>query len=85
MWLDLQLANDSYKKYCVIHEFGHALGLDHEHQRSDFWDVIRPYVDVQRMKQDVSESTFNRVWDENSCSVTGSKTEYDPESVMSLQ
>ena len=24
----------------VLHEFGHALGLDHEHQRSDFWEVL---------------------------------------------
>ncbi len=44
--------NEQGKKSLVIHEFGHALGLDHEHQRSDFWDAVEPYFDVTRMKDD---------------------------------
>ena len=31
---------DEEKRSMVLHEFGHALGLDHEHQRSDFWDIL---------------------------------------------
>ncbi len=29
----------------VIHEFGHALGLEHEHQRSTFWNVFDTVVE----------------------------------------
>ncbi len=44
--------NEQGKKSLVIHEFGHALGLDHEHQHSDFWDTVEPYFDVTRMKDE---------------------------------
>ena len=52
MWLDLHTGGvgDDYKKYIVIHEFGHTLGLGHEHQRSDFWNLIKPYVNITRLK-----------------------------------
>ncbi len=33
----------------VIHEFGHALGLEHEHQRSDFWDILGKFLDIDEM------------------------------------
>ena len=36
----------------VIHEFGHALGLEHEHQRSDFWDGVEKHIDMVKMKDD---------------------------------
>ncbi len=35
----------------VIHEFGHALGLEHEHQRSEFWDVLGKFLDTDKMKK----------------------------------
>ncbi len=40
MVLNLHGMTKAQQKSMVIHEFGHALGLDHEHQRSDFWDVL---------------------------------------------
>ena len=40
MCLRLCYLSDKDKISNVLHEFGHALGLDHEHQRSDFWDVL---------------------------------------------
>ncbi len=64
-------ADEQGKRSLVIHEFGHALGLDHEHQRSDFWDAVEPYFDVTRMKDDsrVSDahsekdmSSFGKDW-----------------------
>ncbi len=40
MVLNLYGMTKAQQKSMVIHEFGHALGLDHEHQRSKFWDVL---------------------------------------------
>ncbi len=40
MRLNLLQLSDEEKMSNVLHEFGHALGLDHEHQRSDFWDIL---------------------------------------------
>ncbi|XP_064401872.1 uncharacterized protein LOC135347766 isoform X2 [Halichondria panicea] len=42
----------SLQESLVIHEFGHALGLEHEHQRSDFWDVLEKHFDLDKMKND---------------------------------
>ena len=43
---------EGYLKHLVIHEFGHALGLEHEHQRSDFWDTIKDFIDTDTMESD---------------------------------
>ncbi len=40
MVLNLYGMTKAQQKSMVIHEFGHALGLDHEHQRSRFWDAL---------------------------------------------
>ena len=86
MWLDLHTGGvgDDYKKHIVIHEFGHALGLGHEHQRSDFWKLIKPYVDITRMTKDlrVSDESFRANWDSDQRSQRAKCTEYDPHSVM---
>ena len=86
MWLDLHTGGvgDDYKKHIVIHEFGHALGLGHEHQRSDFWKLIRPYVDITKMKKylNVSNKGFEINWDSDSQFKTGKCTVYDPSSIM---
>ena len=35
MWLNLSAVRfDDYREYVVVHEFGHVLGLGHEHQMS---------------------------------------------------
>ncbi len=54
MGLDLGAAGGyaALQKSLVIHEFGHALGLEHEHQRSDFWEVLGEYIDDEKMKED---------------------------------
>ena len=40
MVLNLHNLGYTAQKRIVIHEFGHALGLEHEHLRSDFWDTV---------------------------------------------
>ena len=86
MWLDLHTGGvgDGYKKHIVIHEFGHALGLGHEHQQSDFWKLIRPYIDITKMKKylNVSNKDFEINWDSDSQFKTGKCTAYDPSSIM---
>ena len=86
MWLDLHSdwVEDDYKRFIVIHEFGHALGLSHEHQRSDFWRLIKPYIDVVSMKADldVSDEDFERNWDRDEEFERRKATEYDPHSIM---
>ena len=84
MWLDLHSGgvDDGYKKYTVIHEFGHALGLGHEHQRSDFWKLIKSYVDITKMKKDLGVTSFKINWDSDQQFKRGKCTAYDPHSIM---
>ena len=86
MWLDLHSGEvgDNYKRHIVIHEFGHALGLGHEHQRSDFWKLIKPYVNITKMKKDlkVTDEGFKTNWDSDPQFKTGKCTPYDPNSIM---
>ena len=83
MNLALNGLDPDFQKFLVIHEFGHALGLEHEHQRSEFWKVLSKFVDVTRMKFDSRlksvyfdvDMDFVRRGDQLS-------SEYDPDSVM---
>ena len=84
MWLDLHTPpgmNDRHKKHLVIHEFGHALGLGHEHQRSDFWKYIKPYVDLDEMKKSLGNSIHHWTKDKE-FNRRKKATPYDPKSVM---
>ena len=87
MWLDLHSntgLDDKYKKHLVVHEFGHALGLGHEHQRSDFWKLIKPYIDMTKMRKklNISDASFAINWDNDKLFERGKCTAYDPHSVM---
>ncbi len=47
MTLSLSNASENLKRYYILHEFGHAIGLQHEHQHID-----RKFtIDVERAKQ----------------------------------
>ena len=70
------------QKFLVIHEFGHALGLFHEHQRHDFWRVAGTVLDMDKMKSDCRMKTVNFDRDFLPTLPSGTETEYDPDSIM---
>ncbi len=82
--------HEALQKSLVIHEFGHALGLEHEHQRSDFWDVLGEYIDDEKMKEDPlvknimpqedGISGFGSQWYRKE--IKGECSKYDSSSVM---
>ena len=94
MNLDLQThCTNKHKRHLVIHEFGHALGLGHEHQRSTFWRDIREFIDEDIMKgymrhrmRGLTDNAFHSFWEHNYRELVGSEggpcTDYDPDSVM---
>ena len=67
----------------VVKYFGHALGLKHEHQHSDFWDVVKEYMDTERMSAKRVASDFK---DQLAGTYTASRehqlSEYDHKSIM---
>ena len=84
MQLNLVGHSPELQESLVIHSFGHALGLEHEHQRTDFWEVLGKYLDVGKMKADpFVGSAFETAWAEGAKEKSvNSLLEYDPESIM---
>ena len=85
MWLDLSYSDDDkYTKYSVIQQFGHALGLGHEHQRADFWKLVESYIDATAMKYDlrISDAVYQRNWCADKDFYRGKCNDYDPNSIM---
>ncbi len=76
MQLNLYSMDERDQKSYVLHEFGHALGLEHEHQRSDFWVLLEDLLDYDpRGLGQYSSFMFEK-------GVNRLQTEYDPDSIM---
>ncbi len=94
MVLNLLSHSAELQESLVIHQFGHALGLEHEHQRSDFWDVVEKHIDMEAMKSDTfvnprQESDGGQSFAKDWLALKGKKKlpeesvpEYDPDSIM---
>ena len=62
----------------VIHQFGHALGLDHEHQWSEFWDVVNEFFDESK----IGDSQMLRVKKREDMIDKEGSSPYDRHSIM---
>ena len=83
MQLNLGGHSPDLQESVVVHQFGHALGLEHEHQRSDFWDVVGKHLDIEVMKEDPKvRSAFEKQWAQAGEQSGFSLCEYDPDSIM---
>ena len=87
--------NDAEKRSLVIHEFGHALGLGHEHQRSDFWGKVGEYFDKDSVESALEcsierkassaggkKATFEMDYYDTTDGLSNSSETYDPDSIM---
>ena len=81
VYLDLE-AQSYYQEHLIVHEFGHVLGLGHEHQRSDFWSWIKDYIDENKMKKDPDMRGRFVDWQCKDDLMAGGATAYDSDSVM---
>ena len=88
MELDLRNFSPQLQESIVINVFGRALGLEDEHQRGDFWDVVEKHLDTDQMKRDRGEFSFKHnlyrkdiPWEQS----VNYLTDYDPQSIMHLR
>ena len=95
MLLNLFGMSQPQQRSMVLHEFGHALGLDHEHQRSDFWDVLESRDEDDDLKFIIGKNKM-RSGNKRKCleacpavfrsqwvtPTLSKQTPYDPDSIM---
>ena len=89
MWLNLGEKHDAKKRRAVIHEFGHALGLSHEHKSPLAPDMLLEEVVINDLmkKHKIDEQKAREKFQRNfkRAAQFGEDqwaTEYDANSIM---
>lgn len=78
--LNLTHGDVNFMKSNVIHQFGHALGLPHEHQRPQFWKFAHKYMDTDLIVEQLGTGNYKaNIEDEN---IMDDGEPYDPFSIM---
>ena len=84
MVLDLKDCRDDYHvRSTILHEFGHAYGLAHEHQHPDYLTIMEEFIDIDatmdcygiEKPREYHEQFGKKIHDLQ-------KNEYDPDSIM---
>lgn len=94
MTLDLSSSRDDYKRHLVPHEFGHALGLAHEHQspnapalleKEDLIAKLAPYMPgvSEAAKRKAAADKYEQDYKRHSVVADDAVvTKHDPKSIM---
>ena len=89
MVLDLEGKTSASIQFEIVHEFGHALGLYHEHQHPEYLAVMKDYLDDMKMFAAFSRPASEDINDFNlqykalpDTNAFQFKPEYDPRSIM---
>ena len=82
MTLDLRELNNYHIQATILHEFGHALGLAHEHQQPEFWTHMEKFLDVPKMQEHSQFESEPKFREQCMKLRNGKGWKYDPKSVM---
>ena len=85
--IDISSKDDDQIQWNILHEFGHVLGLHHEHQQPKYLEVMREYVNFEsklykflKKGSEINKNSFKLHYLEIGDAVFTS--DYDPESIM---
>ena len=75
--------DDFHKESTILHEFGHALGLGHEHQHPEYLEVMKKFIDIDATMYcyGIEKLSFYRE-QYGELNYELMKTEYDVHSIM---